>query len=58
MGKDFECLAREFGLDPLVWKKVSLKGYIRVYDRGYWSFREATLGGRGMGGGFRKPLEA
>lgn len=26
MEKDFECLAREFGLDPLSWNKVPLKG--------------------------------
>lgn len=25
-------MAREFGLDPLAWNKVTLKGFLQVYD--------------------------
>ena len=48
MGKDFECLAREFGFDPLARNKVPLKGLMQVHGMGILEFQGGHSGARGM----------
>lgn len=61
MGKVSEGLAREFGLDPLAWNKVPLKGFMQVYDMRVLEFQRGHSGGHRsghVGRGSKKPLES
>lgn len=48
MVKDFECIAREFGFDPLAWNKVLLKGFMQAYDRRILELQGGHASSRGM----------
>lgn len=47
--KEPEYLAREFGLDPLAWNKVSLKDFMQVDGMRISELQRGYSGGRGMG---------